>query len=582
MSRVRWFLIACCVLLSPAAERAAAGIPISANYAYSVLLDLDNNATTGCSVSVQDAVTAATVSGVEWTVTTEVERSSGSEARVVQVTAAKCTAGSFGVPVEVDPGDWPVGNDTGAGGADVVETFIERNRLGNPVGTARLVFVATRLGASDVLLTTNGQANGGPILFQLLGAAARPVPTMQPGVLAIEILVLVWIGYKASRRFPSAGRTAVMIALVAMASLVIAQGVVITMDGNTKDWLTPPLATDALDDSSVSDPSEDIVAGFAVASAETLYFRMDLANIIGAGLGQTCSQGSECGSGFCVDGVCCDGKCNAECQSCLAANTGLAEGTCGTVTNQQVDSDSCNVGQVCCGGSCVSLDTDSNHCGTCGTVCTDQGAASCGTTGTCAGGSCAIYDLATICRIAADTCDLNENCAGDGSPCPADAFKPGTTECRPAAGVCDVAESCTGSSAACPTNVFRPNTTSCSSEPTCNPDLCDGSGNCTDVANVSDGTPCKQNGGNMCSGGSCVAGCVQLECVEYQGNWNPDTCSCQCNNPTIHGPRCEYFDCSAPDDLGGEACQIYQQEFDICDSPDQRVFCHQTCGLCAG
>jgi len=52
--------------------------------------------------------------------------------------------------------------------------------------------------------------------------------------------------------------------------------------------------------------------------------------------GTTCTISSNCTSTFCVDGVCCDTTCGdglaTDCQSCLGAMTGGADGTCGTVT----------------------------------------------------------------------------------------------------------------------------------------------------------------------------------------------------------------------------------------------------------
>src|SRR5690606_8798909 len=49
-------------------------------------------------------------------------------------------------------------------------------------------------------------------------------------------------------------------------------------------------------------------------------------------LGETCAGGSECDSGFCVDGVCCSGSCDGACQACdLVGVEGMcsphAEGT---------------------------------------------------------------------------------------------------------------------------------------------------------------------------------------------------------------------------------------------------------------
>jgi len=90
----------------------------------------------------------------------------------------------------------------------------------------------------------------------------------------------------------------------------------------------------------------------------------------------------------------------------------------------------------------------------------DQGGAN-GTAGSCCTATCRFKAAATVCRPAADVCDLAETCSGSSGVCPADAFKPSSTVCRATAGVCDVAENCTGSSAACPADEFKPSSTVC-------------------------------------------------------------------------------------------------------------------------
>jgi hypothetical protein len=52
--------------------------------------------------------------------------------------------------------------------------------------------------------------------------------------------------------------------------------------------------------------------------------------------GTPCKLGSECASTFCADGFCCNAACggdvSTDCQSCSGAQTGGADGTCGTIT----------------------------------------------------------------------------------------------------------------------------------------------------------------------------------------------------------------------------------------------------------
>lgn len=179
--------------------------------------------------------------------------------------------------------------------------------------------------------------------------------------------------------------------------------------------------------------------------------------------GSACSSGGQCDSGFCVDGVCCNSTCTGGCKACSTAKKGSgADGTCGNVS----------------GG----LDPDSD--------CGDQGAASCGTNGSCdGGGGCALYASGTSCAsqvCSGSTQSNSKTCNGSGS--------------------------CTGT------------TTNCS------PYLCSGNscgGSCTSNAHCVSGYSCvngncgtlKGNGsacgsGAECSSGHCVDGfCCNTACA---------------------------------------------------------------------
>jgi len=76
-------------------------------------------------------------------------------------------------------------------------------------------------------------------------------------------------------------------------------------------------------------------------------------------------------------------------------------------------------------------------------------------------------------------------------------FAPNTTLCRAAANVCDVAEYCTGESADCPANQFKSYGTTCPDDGNqCTNDICNGSGQCIHP-NKLNGTSC--NDGNLCT-----------------------------------------------------------------------------------
>ena len=107
-------------------------------------------------------------------------------------------------------------------------------------------------------------------------------------------------------------------------------------------------------------------------------------------LGQSCTCNSECGSGFCVDGVCCNSACTDKCMSC---NLPGSEGTCGAVPDGVNPRDQ--------------------------SECAASAEASCGLDGTCNGmGGCRKHVLGTVCF--AGTCDgdgmTNVNiCDGEGA-----------------------------------------------------------------------------------------------------------------------------------------------------------------------
>lgn len=82
------------------------------------------------------------------------------------------------------------------------------------------------------------------------------------------------------------------------------------------------------------------------------------------GTGMPCTAGPQCLSGFCVDGVCCNNACDTACNTCTLG--GAMPGTCSPLPKGVVDT--CNAGQACNGGACVSLGTKKAI----GTACTQD------------------------------------------------------------------------------------------------------------------------------------------------------------------------------------------------------------------
>jgi len=257
----------------------ANAVPVGAvNYEHRVLLDTDKNAATGCPVAVHDANAAESIAGVDQQVIIKVTKSSPTAAAVTAVVRRRCVSGSFGPELPISPGGWPVGLDNGTGGADVVEGFVTRAQLGNPV-LVRAVFFSTRVGASDYLASTNGAPGGGAIIFGF--QTGVPVPALDRAALLAAILFLVAVAAWSLRHSKRSAPSLALLLLSLTASAVVA--LTIVMDGQVGDWTgTAPAGTDAIGDSSnvPMDPAEDIVAGFLTADADNLYIRVDLLNII--------------------------------------------------------------------------------------------------------------------------------------------------------------------------------------------------------------------------------------------------------------------------------------------------------------
>ena len=91
--------------------------------------DTDNNPATGCTL----AVGGRTMPGVEVALYTVVTTTAHA-GTVGAITRRTCSGGTFGTPVAVSAGGWPVGMGTGSGGSDLIETFIPLADLAGAAG----------------------------------------------------------------------------------------------------------------------------------------------------------------------------------------------------------------------------------------------------------------------------------------------------------------------------------------------------------------------------------------------------------------------------------------------------------------
>lgn len=65
--------------------------------------------------------------------------------------------------------------------------------------------------------------------------------------------------------------------------------------------------------------------------------------------GQACSAATDCGTGFCADGVCCDRACSGSCEFC---NNTSSPGTCGYVSGAPKSGHTACTGSGACQGTC--------------------------------------------------------------------------------------------------------------------------------------------------------------------------------------------------------------------------------------
>ncbi|WP_437895446.1 MYXO-CTERM sorting domain-containing protein [Sorangium sp. So ce124] len=185
--------------------------------------------------------------------------------------------------------------------------------------------------------------------------------------------------------------------------------------------------------------------------------------------GERCATGTECASGFCVDGVCCDTACGGgvsnDCQACSAAAGAALNGTCGVLaanTECRAAAGGCDAAEVCDGTS-VSCPADARlaagtQCRAPAGVC-DVAEVCDGSTGACPADT--KVATGTQCRASAGVCDVAEVCDGRTSACPPDTKVAAGTQCRASAGVCDVAEACDGRTSACPPDALAAAGTQC-------------------------------------------------------------------------------------------------------------------------
>lgn len=186
------------------------------------------------------------------------------------------------------------------------------------------------------------------------------------------------------------------------------------------------------------------------------YARLVTPGTVGLPEGTVCSQGTDCQSGHCVDGVCCDTACgggsSSDCQACSTVLTGGNPGTCGAVLAATPCGDTtaspCNAPDTCNGaGSCQSNLAPANS------PCGDSTSNACTAPDTCnAIGACRTnhHPFGVPCEAglfcaSGDSCNTGTCSEGSVSPCSAsEKCSEALDQCYPACGdgVQDPGEGC--------------------------------------------------------------------------------------------------------------------------------------------
>lgn len=323
--------------------------------------------------------------------------------------------------------------------------------------------------------------------------------------------------------------------------------------------------------------------------------------------GSSCSSGTLCASGYCVDGVCCDGKCDGQCESCketgsvgkcsavkgaplatrtACGGTGACKGQCDGVNGKACTSPDSTV--VCAAATCTAGKA------TTASVCNGSGACTTATTSPCASNLCATdgsgkcSGSCTAASCSAGTyCDSTGTCTktlDNGASCSAG------TQCTSGNCVdgvcCDGA--CTGQCQSCKETGSVGKCKAVSGAPISPRAACGGTGKCKAQCDGTNGTACAYpDDSTVCTAASCASGKVTTASVcNGSGSCTASTTNaCDSNLCAADGVSCAgsctATSCSAGTYCGsGGACTPTLGDGKVCSGDAQCTHGHCVSGTC--
>jgi hypothetical protein len=244
--------------------------------------------------------------------------------------------------------------------------------------------------------------------------------------------------------------------------------------------------------------------------------------------GESCSAGSQCDTGYCVDNVCCD---TASCSTCSTCD-GTAPGTCTPIASGQ-DTGCTLPTHSCLNGTCKLTN---------GQACSPNGPSSACINGQCWDLTCCDADCSGVCKTCVsgvcvqvvnapdDTCNGTMACDSGGACKLANgqACSPDGANTNCASGNCRDGRCCDTS---CTTNCY-----SCALAGhlgTCWPITSGSDGTCTAPAQTCDNGVCKSNNGQVCAPEGPNVACVSGICRD--GRCCNTDCTADCMSCGLAG-----------------------------------------------